>query len=442
MNMRTTARLVLLSAIASLHVATPAASAPRERPNDGLVKHSALGEISGEIARSAFGLAPGAAIIGLAPAPGSPSLGPGIAVRLAVRVALELGPSAAAWPYAESESRARALPHGARPLVLLTPRLEGDRITVGAEVVGPATSTDSGATLGRFVARRPLDAEVRSFLPPVRLQANEIKLLAGTDPDVLALACGDPNHDGPTVLGTVSRARVTLGTVIESRYALVKAKRWVELAPVAPAPLREPLASVAFAGAGGLLAGVSDRAHAVRLAPGFETSAPLTGLRLPWPGGGCTRLDDLFASPRVERCAPDEPPFTMSALSEPLDALAGAIVTLRNGNVRLVRAGRRARDGIVVMTDGEREVALEHAGAQLAVADLDGDGHAELVTSLDTAEPQGDAVVVFSWLPTGLKEAFRLAIPTGVRALAVCPARANAMAPIAIGSTNGVLVIR
>ena len=440
--MRTTARLALLLVIASILRDRPAASAPRERPNSGLAPSASLGELSGELARAAVGLAPGAAIIGLAPAAGSPSLGPAIAVRLAVRVALALGPNAAAWPYAESESRARALPHGARPLVLLTPRLEGDRIAVGAEVVGPATTSDSGATLGRFVARRALDAEVRSFLPPVRLQPSELKPLAGTDADVLALACADPNHEGATVLATLSRARVTLGGVTGSSYQLSRAKRLAELAPVAPAPLREPLASVAFAASGGLLAGVSDRAHAVRLTPGFETSAPLSGLRLPWPGGGCARLEELFVSSRVERCAPDEQAPAVQALRAPADAIAGASVTLRSGAVRLVRAARSASDGSVTLLDGEREARLDHAGAQLAVGDLDGDGAPELVTSLDTANPAADAVVVYSWLGTGLKEAFRTGIPTGVRALAVCPERVNGIAPIAVAASNGVWVIR
>jgi hypothetical protein len=440
--MRTLARLVLAAALASMLLEKPALSAPRARPNSGLDAGSALGEISAEIARSAFGLAPGAAVIALLPAPGSPSLGPGVAVRLAVRVALALGPNVAAWPYAESDSHARALPHAARPLVLLTPRLEGDRIAVGAEVVGPATTSDNGATLGRFVARRALDAEVRSFLPALRLQPSELKPLAGTDADVLALACGEPNHDGPPLLATLSRARVTLGTMSGTRYELVKTKRLAELAPVAPAPLREPLASVTFGANGDLLLGVSDRAHAVRLTAAFATWTALTGLRLPWPGGGCARLEELFVSARVERCAADETPLQAPAASEPLDAIAGANVTARNGTRRLVRAGRRASDGSIVLLDGEREARLEHAGAQLAVGDLDGDGAPELVTSLDTADPLADAVVVYSWLGTGLKEAFRSGIPTGVRALAVCPQRVNGIAPVAVATNNGVWVIR
>src|SRR3954452_14003534 len=101
-NMRTPARLVLAAAFTSMLLERPAVSAPRERPNGGLDGGASLGVISAELARSAFGLAPGAAIIGLMPASGSPSLGPAVAVRLAVRVALALGPNAAAWPYAES----------------------------------------------------------------------------------------------------------------------------------------------------------------------------------------------------------------------------------------------------------------------------------------------------------------------------------------------------
>ena len=110
--------------------------------------------------------------------------------------------------------------------------------------------------------------------------------------------------------------------------------------------------------------------------------------------------------------------------------------------VRLIRAGRRASDGSVTLTDGEREVRLEHAGAQLAVGDLDGDGEPELITSVDTSEPSQDAVVVYAWRGNALEEKLRVALPTGVRALAVCPQGPSSMAPIVVATSNGVWVIR
>ncbi|HEX5045919.1 MAG TPA: hypothetical protein VFX89_02270, partial [Gammaproteobacteria bacterium] len=321
------------------------------------------------------GLAPGAVVIGVdAMAP--QHLGPpGIAVRLAVRVALALGGGAVAWPYTETDEHARAFRHGARPLVLVRTRLAGERLAADAEVVGPEPAGGGpGAALGRFGAQRFADAEVRSFWAPVRLAASTLLPLAGSDADVLALACADPSHDGGLTLATLGRARVTVGTFTGNRYELVKSRRLAELAAVAPAPLREPFASVAVTARGELGIGISDRSSALRLDFGLTQSEPLPDVRLPWPGGGCSRLDDLAISPRIERCTKSEPLLAEPALRDPLDAIAGATVTARSGRVRLVRAGRRASDGSVTMADGERRVELAHAGAQLAVGDLDGDG--------------------------------------------------------------------
>jgi hypothetical protein len=426
-----------------LPCAEGASRAGAERPVCGAGPAGALTEMACDIRTHVAGLAPGAVVIGIdATAP--PSLGPpGIAVRLAVRVALALGGSAVSWPYTETDEHARAFRHGSRPLVLVRTRLVGERLAADAEMIGPEPASGGhGAALGRASAQRFADAEVRSFWAPVRLAANTLLPLKGSDPDVLALACADPNHEGGLTLATLSRARVTVGTFSDARYELVKSRRLAELAPVAPAPLREPFASVAFAARGELSIGISDRASALRLDAGLAKVEPLPDVRLPWPGGGCSRFDELAVAPRVERCTKGEPALAEPALREPLDAIAGANVTARSGRVRLVRAGRRASDGSVAMTDGEREVQLEHAGAELAVGDLDGDGEPELVTSVDTSEPSQDAVLVYAWRGNALEEKLRVAVPTGVRALAVCPQGPSAIAPIVVATSGAVWVIR
>jgi len=403
-----------------------------------------LSEMACDIGTRAAGLAPGAAVIGLAPVGGAPSLGPGIAVRLAVRVALALGARAAAWPYVESVERAHSLPHGARPLVLVRARLDGDLLAAEVVIVGAEAAAGPGSapTLARFVVRRPFDAEGRAFLPPVRLGTAKLEPLAGSDTDVLALACADLGHEGPLALAALGRARVTLGELTGNRYELKRARRLSELAPVAPAPLREPFASLVLTPGGELLLGISDRASALRLDTSLGQAEPLPAVRLPWPGGGCARIDGLAISPRIERCTKGEAPAAEPSLHDALDAIAGANVTAPTGRTRLVRAGRRASDGSVVMTNGEREARLEHAGAQLAVGDLDGDGEPELVTSVDTFDAAADAVIAYAWRGTTLEEKLRVPVPGGVRALAVCPGRPTAMAPIVVATGNGLGVIR
>jgi len=328
--------------------------------------------------------------------------------------------------------------------VLVQARLDGERLAADVEIVGaePKAGGESAPTLERFVVKRALDAEGRAFLPPVRLAAAKLEPLAGSDADVLALACADVTHDGPLALAALSRARVTLGALTGNRYEPLRARRLAELAPIAPAPLREPLASLALTVRGELLLGISDRASALRLDASLVKTETLSEVRLPWPGGGCARLDEPFVAPRIERCAKGETLAAESSFRDTLDAIAGASVTARNGRARLVRAGRRTSDGSVVVTNGEREARLEHAGAQLAVGDLDGDGEPELVTSLDTLDAARDAVVVYAWRGSALEEKLRVPVAAGVRALAICPQRPTAMAPIVVATSAGLGVIR
>ncbi len=427
--------LVALSRPAAAQLAPPAKCRPGAE--------SALGGLACELRRAIAGTMTAPVVVGLSPrSTGAPKLEPALAVWLAVRLALELGGGAHAWPLAEQSERARALARGARPMLLVTPSLEGERLAVAVEVLGPKTSAPPSAsdTIGRASAKRWLDAEVRRFLPPVTLAARKLERAGNLDGDVLALACGGAS-DAPTV-ASLGRQTLTLAPLEGNALAApILRTRVMDLAEVAPVPLREPLASAWFTPEGELLLGSTDRAHGKRL--GAEPGAKWRDLaaRLPWPGGGCARLDGLLLAPAVVACNPGEAAPLAPKLADPLDAIAGMAIVSRNGATRLVRAGRRASDGAVMLSDGTREVRLEHAGAALALADMDGDGAPELVTSLDTADPSADALVVHSWLGTGLVERLRVPVPTGVRALAICPARAASMAPVVVASSGALWIL-
>jgi hypothetical protein len=368
-------------------------------------------------------------VVGWAPSPPTtPPLAPGIAVLAAANIALALGSGASAWPLAEDAARLARFKDGGRPLVVVRPGLEDERLAV---------TVDGGGR--HFVARRRVDAEVRRFLPTVPLVARELKRLGTIDSDTVALACGDQADSGAASVATVGRTFVTFGQLSPAKYEPGARRELRELGPVAPVPLREPLASAWFTPDGALELGLSDRATAKRLRPGGAVDL---AARLVWPGGGCANLEHLLIAPAVVPCAKGEPVLHDPPLREPLDAIAGAVIVSPGGHARLVRAGRRAEDGSVVVTDGAHEVRLEHAGAQLALADLDGDGAPELVTSIDTLDPHADAVVVYSWLGAALTERFRLPVPDGVRALAVCPPRAERMSMIAVASAGGLWVVQ
>jgi hypothetical protein len=194
-------------------------------------------------------------------------------------------------------------------------------------------------------------------------------------------------------------------------------------------------------GPGSIDVGVTDRAHPLRLDARLSPLQALEG-SLPFPSGGCLAREGLALASRVGRCSAAQPARAQPELEGPVDAFAGALVVTPSGEARYVRAGRKASDASVTVRDAKRNLLLPRAGAQLAVADLDGDGAAELATSLDTLKPAEDALVVYSVANDTLRERFRLPVPSGVRAIGVCPAKVDAMAPLVIATGDGLWLIQ
>src|SRR3954468_13122008 len=98
------ARAWLLLAV--IFAASPArATAPAHGELPCTSERSALGGLACELGRAVRAQAADAVVVGLAPtlSPATP-LKPGIAVALAVKVALALGRSASAWPLAEDRA--------------------------------------------------------------------------------------------------------------------------------------------------------------------------------------------------------------------------------------------------------------------------------------------------------------------------------------------------
>src|SRR6185436_2842693 len=122
--------------------------------------------------------------------------------------------------------------------------------------------------------------------------ARRTERVSGSDPDVIALACGDTDGDGSSELVVVGRRRISVGRVRAEQFKVEKSMSWNDLTPIAPAPLREPIGSAWLARPGVIEIGSSDRAEAVRLDAALAKTATL-GRTLPWPGGGCARFGAL-----------------------------------------------------------------------------------------------------------------------------------------------------
>jgi hypothetical protein len=277
----------------------------------------------------------------------------------------------------------------------------------------------------------------------VPLVAKRIDKATSNEPSPVAIGCGDLDADGSLELVLVGRHRLSVGRVRAGRFVASTTKSWSELSPLSRAPLREPIGSVAIAPGLHLDVGISDRLDTLRLSPELAPRAKL-GRRLPWPGGGCAHLVGLNVQPVIEPCAPGDPAPGLNRLDRPADALAGAHVVAKNGVSRLIRAERIFNEPTALLRDDAgRSARVEGVGAQLALGDLDGDGQPELVSGSDVLDPAGDALVVRTWQHDGrIVERQRLAVQTGVRALAVCPPDSAGLSAIALATSGAVWIVR
>lgn len=407
---------------------------------------SALSELACELRRGLPDLGTRPVVVAAAPtASGSIRPEPSLGVRLAKLVAGRIAGGARAHERVEDLAAARSLARDATALVHVALKLEGDRLTATADVYPvprgfwQRVKRPRPEAFAHAFAERPLDAEVRSFLPPIPIVVSRVTRAAGTDADAVALACGDVDADGSHELAVLGRRRVVLGRVRAQRFEAFRQRLLSELAPVAGAPLREPIASAWIPEPGALELGITDRMSALRLDGKLDKRESLGG-RLPWPGGGCVDTSGRALAPLFRPCRAGD--AKRAALArDAIDALAGSVVIAKNGAARVVRAYRLAGVATAHIVDGAVRHALEGAGAQLSLGDLDGDGVPELVSSLDTRDPKSDEMVVTSVEPSRLRERFRLPVPSGVHALAVCPGRADRMAPIALLAGDGLWVI-
>jgi hypothetical protein len=436
----------LLSLAAAPVAAQPPPADPAPACSTGT--RSALSELGCELARALPKLPAGTLVVAApvtsdAPLAAAEALGG----RLTSVVAGALGLRGVEQPAALS--RARTLASSAGTLLHLRPEIVAGELRVVADlypvpksfwdrVRDPRPSPSAHA----FASRR-LDAELRTFFPPVPLVAKRVDKATSSEPSPVAIGCGDLDADGALELVLVGRHRLSVGRIRSGRFVPSITRLWSELSPLSRAPLREPVGSLAISPGRHIDVGISDRLDTLRLSP---TLAPLAklGRRLPWPGGGCAHLVGLSVQPVIEPCAPGDPNPALDRPERPADALAGAHVARSDGKVVLVRAERVFNEPVALLKDDSgRSARVEGVGAQLAVGDLDGDGQPELVSGADVLDPGADALVIRTWQRDGqVVERQRLAVQSGVRALAVCPADSAGLSAVALATSGGVWIVR
>jgi hypothetical protein len=417
--------------------ASASASASASAAEPAAVHASALVHVTTEIAQ-AFGAVPPGALVAVSqvasdiPAP----KGEELAIRIASQIAGRLG-VAKAHPQPATLAVARGVSGRAASLVYVQLEIAKGELHATADLY-PVVSNGwerlrnpvPGPRAHAF-AVAPLDAEIRTFLQPIVLEQSAVHKAKLEETDVLAIGCGDVDVDGGLELVVATKTRVVVGKLRGGKLSVVKAVPWQQIASRAPVPAREALASVVVsprAHRGELFLGNTDRGGVV-LDATLMTRRQLTGVPIPGGEGEACAL----SSPEVNAfeghgvaCAPPakgEPAIVLDLPVQRFDAIASLDLVAKDGSVSHVAAAREATGKVRLRrVDGSgkvQEVPIDGAGAQLVLADLDLDGVPEIAFSADL--PESDALIVWSWRPTGLVQRLRLPTKEAVRAIAACP---------------------
>jgi len=457
--MRPAFQAILLAGLLAAEAApaAPAAAVPPPGPRPGPPhphtcshgQRSAVSEIACELA-AALGALPARTLVVVAPLVSAVKVDKKDALvgRIARITAGALGHQVRAHEKPAGLGRARSLASDAGTLVYLQPRIARGKLQLTADEYpvphnfwDRVRDPDPSPIRHAFASRR-IDAEVRSFLPPVRLVVSHIDKASSPERQPVAVACGDVVGDGGLELVLAGRHGIHVGRLRSGRLVPRASVAWSALSPVAPFPLRQPLGAISL-DAGHIDVGISDRADEVRLDAGLKPIAKVPR-RIPWSPGGCVRFSGVALSTHIEPCHSDDGGVALSGFASPADAVAGALIRGRDGTAHRLRVERVANKSVALLRDDRgRTARVDGVGAQLAIGDVDGDGQPELLSGADTLNPHADALIVRTWRDDGrVVERLRLAVPDGVRALAVCPPEDEGATPVVIATGGGVWVVR
>jgi hypothetical protein len=414
----------------------------------------ALATLTPELAK-ALGSVPAGTVVVAAPLVSDQPAPKGdeLAVRVSAQLAGKLGNSVRAHPQVAPLAVARAVAGRSSALVFLQLEVAKGELRATADVY-PVLSNGwdrlrnpAPPPKAHGYANAPLDAEVRSFLPPVMLEQAQVHKAKLDEPDVVALGCGDVDVDGGMELVVVSRARVQIGKLRAGKFTPTRSAAWSTIASKWPVPLREPLGGAFVIGTGErrghVLVGTTDRGG-VEIDETLATRAPLAGIPVTGEGGGGCASVSVEASAFEGLVVPciGAPKADVAPLFTPpaprYDAFAAADVVGKDGSVRQVVAAREP-GGRLKLKRGDAQQILEGAGAQIALADLDQDGVPEIIASSENGE---DALTVWSWDAAQLRQRLKIPAPAGVKALAVCPPEARGVPALVAAVGGEVWVVR
>src|SRR5690606_4978595 len=271
-----------------------------------------------------------------------------LAGRIASVVAAGLGGSARGHETQATLAAAQLAAAKQGALVYLEPVIEDGKLRVTANLYTIARSfwdrvrDPHPNPVAHAFAERGLDPELRSFFARIPLVAKRTTLATPPERGPVALACGDVDGDGSPEVAFVGRRRISLGRFRAGRFQPIEQQDWSDLSPVAPAPLRVPLAAVRVTPGAGLDVGSSDRARFVRLNPALSALS-WAPRRIPF-GQACLEFVRHQLGQRVVPCLPEDAPPNLLELPAAAEVLVSKSLLDAKGQVTDYWAGYRADD--------------------------------------------------------------------------------------------------
>lgn len=428
---------------------------------------SAIHRLATDIARD-IGAVPSGALVVASPIASDLATprGDELAARIATQVAGRLD-GAKAHGSPATLAVARGLSGRAASLVYLKLEISKGALRVTADLypvvsnswerlLNPATGPRAHA-----FASASLDAEIRGFLPPVLLEQAKVHKFRHDEGEVLAVGCGDIDHDGGNELVLVTRSRICIAKVKANKLAIERAASWTKTAPRVAVPLREPLASIVVSPPdhpGEIFVGTTDHGGVV-LNSSLSVVRKLTGLPIAGSDGDACAIRNAESStfegaaigcelPATEKTKPKGRPLDAVVKFTPVVARYDAIAALdaigKEGETVQVTAVREPSGKLHVSSRNTKKASTidfteENAGAQLALADLDLDGTSEIVTTTEAAD---DALIVSSLTRDGSTVRLRLPAKEGVRAIGICPAEDRGVPALVAAVGTEVWIVR
>ncbi len=354
-------------------------------------------------------------------------------LRENVAAAIPLAKIQVAEALSAQEARTRARREGL-PLVLISASIQSSDLALTITVTKwpdkfwHRVANAQGSTTSQLHIRA-FSESIRHVFPAAKGIATQTDRWPSPVASPIALACGNLDDQGAQQLLVVGRHTLHLGKLDGGSFEPRERRAWADLTPIHGSPLRAPLGNATFA-AGKMIVGSSDRAATVHLDEDMKLLGysprgyPIgKGECLPFSASGLVEPPFDCAAPNLRAPTPSAPPlpsspkdwgvYARSQLPTPSGAVGSMTATA-------VVGATEAEFDVKLPAEAGIELKLAEVGSTLLIADLDGDGHVEVIASAASGSGTKDELRIFSLQERELKPVAAVEMEP-ISAATVCP---------------------